>query len=93
MVKHLVNFHGSPLTRRVGCHTLYTTPILLPLLLGEKEIPIHLLHPKGPRNIADDCYSRHREIPGEDGVQQVHVLFPIGFRSSRRYGLLRNIAF
>lgn len=23
----------------------------------EEEIPIHLLHPKGPRNIANDCYS------------------------------------
>src|SRR5580700_4231178 len=57
VVKHLVNLHGSPLTRRVRPHTLYTTPILLPLLLREEESPIHLLHLKGPGNIADNCYS------------------------------------
>src|SRR5580658_6225271 len=56
MVKHLVHLHGSPLARRVGRHTLYTTPIFLPLLVGEEEIPIHLLHPEGPRNIADNRY-------------------------------------
>ena len=42
MVKHLVDFHGSPLD---------TSPILLPLLLREKEIPIDLLCTKGPRDV------------------------------------------
>ncbi len=40
MVKHLVDFHGSPLAPRIQRHTLDTSPILLPLLLREKEIPV-----------------------------------------------------
>ena len=45
VVKHLVNFHGPPLTRRLRCHTFNTLPILLSLLLREEETPIHLLQP------------------------------------------------
>jgi hypothetical protein len=51
MVKHLVDFHGSPLAPRIQRHTLDTSPILLPLLLREKEIPIDLLCTKGPRDV------------------------------------------
>jgi AraC-like DNA-binding protein len=50
-VKHLVDFHGSPLAPRIQRHTLDTSPILLPLLLREKEIPIDLLCTKGPRDV------------------------------------------
>jgi hypothetical protein len=51
MVKYLVDFHGSPLAPRIQRHTLDTSPILLPLLLREKEIPIDLLCTKGPRDV------------------------------------------
>ena len=56
--------------------------ILLPLLLGEEEISIHLLHPKSPRNIADNCHHRHHEFPVKDGVLQVHGPFSIDLRRS-----------
>jgi len=39
----LSDFHGSPRAPRIQRHTLDTSPILLPLLLREKEIPIDLL--------------------------------------------------
>src|SRR5271167_2132118 len=51
MVKHLVDFHGSPLAPRIQRHTLDTPPIFLPLLLREKQIPIDLLCTKGPRDV------------------------------------------
>src|SRR5579863_1517597 len=78
-MKHLVDLHGPPLTRGVRRHTLHTTTILLPLLLRKEEIPIYLQYPKHPRNIPDNCYSRHQEVPGKEGVQQVHGVFPIDF--------------
>src|ERR1051326_3669518 len=37
VVKHLVYFHGAPLTRGLWCHTLDPLAILLPLLLREEE--------------------------------------------------------
>src|ERR1700733_10463390 len=51
MVKHLVGFHGSPLAPRIQRHPRDTPPILLPLLLREKEIPIDLLCTKRPRDV------------------------------------------
>src|ERR1700730_1589413 len=51
MVKHLVNFHGSPLAQRILLQTLDTPSILLPLLLREKDIAIDLLSTKCLRNI------------------------------------------
>jgi hypothetical protein len=74
MVKHLVNLHGSPLALRVGRHTLYTPAILLPFLVREKEIPINLLHPECPRNVAGDRESGHPKIAGKGGPQHIHEL-------------------
>src|SRR5687768_1377203 len=57
VVKHLVHFHGAPLTRGLWCQTLDPLAILLPLLLREEETPIHLLQPQSPRDISDHCDS------------------------------------
>lgn len=57
----------SPLTLRVGRHTLYTSAILLPILLRVEEVPIDLHHAGCPRDVADDCESRHPEVAGKDG--------------------------
>src|SRR6476660_2748450 len=77
MVKHLVSLHGSPLTLRVGRHTLYTSAVLLPLLLRVEEVPIDLLHAECPRDVADDCKSRHPEVAGKGGPQHVHELLSL----------------
>src|SRR5271155_3971902 len=62
MVKHLVDFHGSPLAPRIQRHTLDTPPIFLPLLLREKQIPINLLCTKCLREVASNSDSGYPEI-------------------------------
>src|SRR5260221_7743297 len=51
MVKHMVDFHGSPLASRIQHHTLDTSPVLLPLRRREKEIPSDLLCTKGRSDV------------------------------------------
>jgi hypothetical protein len=68
MMKHLINLHSSPLTRRVGRHTLDTPSILLPLLLREKEIAINLFHPECSRDVADDRESGDPEVASKSGA-------------------------
>src|ERR1700722_18751688 len=63
MVKHLVGFHGSPLAPRIQRHSLATSPMLLPLLLREKEIPIDLLCTKRPRDVTSDRCPRNPRVP------------------------------
>jgi hypothetical protein len=82
MVKHLVNFQGSPLTLRVGRHTLNTPAILLPLLLGEKEISINLHHAECPRDVADNRDPGHPEVASKSGAKHIHEL--ISFLSVSR---------
>jgi hypothetical protein len=72
MMKHLVNLHGAPLTRRLRRHILYTLEILLPLLFREEEITIHLFHSKPTRDIANNSYPRHPEVAGKSGAKHIH---------------------
>jgi hypothetical protein len=74
MVKHLVNLHGSPLTQRAGRHTLDTPPVLLPLLLREKQISIDLFHPECSRDVADDRESGDPEVMVKSGAKHIHGL-------------------
>src|ERR1700680_1491251 len=62
MVKHLVDFHGSPLAPRIQRHTLDTSSILLPLLLREKEIPIDLLCTKSQRDVTSYAAPGHTKV-------------------------------
>src|SRR5271163_1973538 len=62
MVKHLVDFHGSPLALRVWRQTLDAPTVLLSFLRGEKEIPINLLRTKCLGKIASNRTSRDPEI-------------------------------
>src|ERR1700733_10243329 len=63
MVKHLVDFHGSPLD---------TSPILLPLLLREKEIPIDLLCTKGPRDVTSYRDPGNPKATGKSSAKHIH---------------------
>jgi hypothetical protein len=73
MVKHLVNFHGSPSTLRVGRHTFYAPAILLPLLLREKEISIDLLHTERSRDIAGNSDSGNPEVASKSGAKNTFM--------------------
>src|SRR6266853_1238438 len=72
MVKHLVNFHGSPSAQRIQRHTLDTSPILLPLLLREKEIPIDLLCTKGPRDVTSYRDPRNPKVTRKSSAEHIH---------------------
>src|SRR5208282_5430049 len=72
MVKHLVDFHGSPLAPRIQRHTLDTPPILLPLLLREKEIPIDLLCTKGPRDVTSYRDPRNPKVTRKSSAEHIH---------------------
>src|ERR1700719_5365574 len=72
MVKHLVGFHGSPLAPRTWRQILDTPPILLSLLLREKDVPINLLRSKCLRDIASNRDSRDPEISGKSGAEHIH---------------------
>src|SRR5271155_3276145 len=72
MVKHLVDFHGSPLAPRIWHQTLDTPPILLPLLLREKEITINLLCTKCLREVASNRDSGYREISRKSSAEHIH---------------------
>src|SRR5882757_10032135 len=72
MVKHLVDFHGSPLAPRIRRHTLDTSPILLPLLLREKEIPIDLLCTKGPRDVTSYRDPRNPKVTRKGSAEHIH---------------------
>src|SRR5271156_3675920 len=72
MVKHLVDFHGSPLARRAWRQTLDTPTVLLSLLLREKEIPINLLRTKCLRKIASNRTSGDPEISRKSSAEHIH---------------------
>jgi len=61
-VKHLIDFHGSPLALRAWRQILDTAPMLLSLLLREKDVPINLLRTKCLREIASNRESRDPKI-------------------------------
>jgi hypothetical protein len=62
MVEHLVHGHRPPLTRRLKRRTLYTLAILVPLLLREEAIPIHLFQLQRPGNVPNHGESRHQDV-------------------------------
>src|ERR1700676_4186174 len=72
MVKHLVDFHGSPLAPRIQRHTLNTSPILLPLLFREKEIPIHLFCTKSPRDVTSYRDPRNPKVTRKSSAEHIH---------------------
>src|ERR1700722_7446115 len=72
MVKHLVDFHGSPSAQRILLRTLDTSSILLPLLLREKEIPINLLSSKCLRDITGYRDSREPEVARKRSAEHIH---------------------
>src|SRR5271167_1876560 len=72
MVKHLVDFHGSPLALRAWRQTLNTPTVLLSLLLREKEIPINSLRTKCLRKIASNRTSRDPEISRKSSAEHIH---------------------
>src|ERR1700675_4551161 len=72
MVNHLVDFHSSPLAPRIQRHTLDTSPILLPLLLREKEISIDLLCTKRPRDVTSYRDPRDPEVARKRSAEHVH---------------------
>src|SRR5271154_6010235 len=72
MMKHLINFHGSPLTLRVGRHTFHAPAILLPLLLCEKLVAINLLHAECSRDIAGNRDSGDQEVASESCAKHIH---------------------
>jgi hypothetical protein len=95
MMKHLVNLHGAPLTRRLRRHILYTPEILLPLLFRKEEIAIQLPHSKPTRDIANNSDPRHPEVAGKSGAKHIHgsISFYPRFVDRDSCQLLGNVPF
>src|ERR1700694_1740059 len=76
MVKHLVNFHGSPSAQRILLQTLDPPPILLSLFLREKEISIDLLCTKGPRDVTSYRDPRNPKVTRKSSAEHIHERIP-----------------
>jgi len=61
------------LAPRIQRHTLDTSPILLPLLLGEKEIPIDLLCTKAPRDVTSYRDPRNPKVTRKSSAEHIHT--------------------
>ena len=63
---------ATALAPRIQRHTLDTSPILLPLLLREKEIPIELLCTKGPRDVTSYRDPCNPKVSRKSSAEQIH---------------------